>query len=404
LFSAKEKRLLWSLACVQFCLVADFMVLSPMGPVLMRDFKVGPKELGWLITAYTFSAAIAGLVGSLFVDRFDRRVYLLTLLVLFGVGEIACALAPGYDALFICRLYCGACAGLAGAVLQTIAADVIAPERRGAAIGTVMTGFSLASVAGVPIGLFFASYFGWHAPFIFLTLCVVLVWVACRINIPSMSAHVSVHREAKGGLFRPLIEVVKNPNHIKAYGLVALLLFSSFMVIPFISVYAVANIHIPEKQLSLIYLMGGAATFFTSRYVGKLTDQLGARKMFQIMSVVAIASVLITTHLVPVPIWVVLLSSTLFFIVVPARMIPSMTMINAMAVPHMRGTFMSLLGAVQSTVQGLAALLATLIISRSSTGELQHYHWVGYCSVAFIIASLAWVAYFTKTVKTPVYP
>jgi predicted MFS family arabinose efflux permease len=402
LFSVKEKRLLWSLACVQFCLVADFMVLSPMGPVLMRAFSVGPKELGWLVSAYTFSAAIAGLVGSLFVDRFDRRNYLLTLLVLFGIGEVACALAPGYDALFICRIYCGACAGLASAVLQTIAAEVIAPERRGAAIGTVMTGFSLASVAGVPIGLFFASYFGWHAPFIFLTLCVALVWAACRLNVPSISAHVSVNRETRGGLFKPLIAVLQVPAHLRAYALVALLLFSSFMVIPFISVYAVANVHIPEKQLSLIYLIGGAATFFTSRYVGKYTDKLGARKMFQIMSIVSIVSVLITTHLVPVPIWIVLLSSTLFFIVVPARMIPSMTMINAMAVPSTRGTFMSLLGAVQSTVQGLAALLATLIISRSSTGELEHYNWVGYCSVGFIAASLAWVAYFTKTVKTPV--
>jgi predicted MFS family arabinose efflux permease len=404
LFSVKEKRLLWSLACVQFCLVADFMVLSPMGPVLMRAFQVGPKELGWLVSAYTFSAAVAGLIGSLFVDRFDRRSYLLTLLFLFGIGEMACAVAPGYDALFICRIFCGACAGLASAVLQTIAADVIAPERRGAAIGTIMTGFSLASVAGVPIGLFFASYFGWHAPFIFLTLCVGLMWVACRMNVPSITLHITENRSAKGGLFKPLIAVLKVPAHLKAYGLIALLLFSSFMVIPFISVYAVANIHIPEKQLSLIYLMGGAATFFTSRYVGKYTDKLGARKMFQIMSIVSIASVLITTHLVPVPIWIVLLSSTLFFIVVPARMIPSMTLINAMAVPATRGTFMSLLGAVQSTVQGCAALLATLIISRSSSGELLHYNWVGYCSVMFIVASLAWVAYFTKTVKTPVYP
>jgi predicted MFS family arabinose efflux permease len=195
------------------------------------------------------------------------------------------------------------------------------------------------------------------------------------------------------GLFRPLLSVLQKPNHLRAFGLIALMMFSSFLVIPFISVYTVANVHIPEKQLALIYFAGGFATLFTSRFIGKIADKVGAKKMFIGLSLIAVISIFLTTHLQPGPIWMVLLVSTLFFIVVPARMIPSGVIVNAAADPHTRGTFLSLSGAIQSLVQGGASLVAAYIISRNSAGEILHYDIVGYLSIAFVLFSIVWVGF-----------
>ncbi len=385
------------------------MVLSPMGPVLMREFQVGPKELSWLVSAYTFSAAISGLCGTLFVDRFARRSLMLVLLALFGLGQLACAVATDYWVLMGCRMFCGACGGLASGLIQTIVGESISADKRGSAIGTVMTAFSMASVLGVPIGLFSANYFGWHAPFLFFACCVILIAIAVYKTIDPLSNR-HVHGLKEFALFEPLIQVLKVPQHWLAYGLVTIMLLASFMVIPFVSIYTVANVKISEKELFIIYLVGGAVSFFASRWVGKMTDRHGISKVFFGLSVLAIPSIYITTHLPAVPLIVVLFTSSIFFVVVSARQIPSATLLNKLADPSLRGTFMSLNSAVQSTVQGVAALIGGYVISRNAKGELLHFGEVGWIAMGFVALSVMWVALITrylqrgvtKTVSTPV--
>jgi predicted MFS family arabinose efflux permease len=387
-----ESRLLWSLAAIQFCIVVDFMVLSPMGPVLMQQLNIGPKQLGYLVSAYTFSAALMGLLSAMFIDRFDRRSALLSMTLALGVAEIACAASPNYTVLFVCRMACGACAGVIGALLNTIIGDAIAPARRGKALGQVMSAFAFASVAGVPIGLYFASQFGWHAPFIIVLICLALATVAIWRYVPSLTAHLHAADAVKksSSLIEPIKQVLAVHAHRKAYVLMALVVGSSFLVIPYISVYTVANVHLPANQLSLVYLIGGAMALVASRFVGQWTDKLGVHKTFLYLNIAAIVSVLLTTHMVPAPIAVILAVSTLFFVVVPTRMVPSLAMVNAAAVPALRGAFMSLNSALQSTVQGVAAFVAASIISRNSANEIEHYGWVGWLSVVLIVGAVWW--------------
>jgi predicted MFS family arabinose efflux permease len=366
-----------------------------MGPVLMRDLSIGPKQLGFLVSAYTFAAAVVGLLSALIIDRFDRRSAMLFVTSLFVVAEILCALSPNYAVLFVCRMACGACSGVMTALAQTIIADVYPPQRRGAAIGQLMSAFAAASVAGVPIGLYFASEFGWHAPFVFIVVCVSLTLVAAHRFIPHLTEHVTQNKTPTNQtftarLFGPLLAVVGYSQHLKAYGLMALVVASSFLVIPYISVYTVANVHLPAKQLSLVYLLGGIAALLASRFIGLGVDKLGPLTMFKLLSGLSIVSVFLTTHMVPAPIWLVLIVSTLFFIAVPSRMAPTMAMMAAVALPSMRGTFLSLNGALQSTMQGLAAFTAAMIISRNQAGEIEHFGIVGIVSIVLIIAGVLW--------------
>jgi predicted MFS family arabinose efflux permease len=389
-----ESRLLLALAAIQFVYIADFMVLSPLGPVLMRTFDVEPRAFGLLISASTFSAAVCGLVGALFVDRFDRRRVLLVLFALFIVALLGASVAPGYWTLLAARVLGGGAGGLMGATVYTVIGDQIPEERRGAATGKVMTAFALATVAGVPIGLVFAGWFGWHAPFVFMAGIATAVYAFAWRAVPSMKEHVrapdpEVH-PVRAALW-PVAAVLRHPNHLRAYLFVVLLMFSAFMIVPFIALYNTINVGVTERQLPVIYLLGGAATLFTSRIVGRMADRFGTKRTYRAIGIASILPILALTHLPEVSFWIALLVSVAFFVVVPSRMIPAMAIVTSSAVPRLRGTFMSINASVQSLAQAAASFAAGAMIVRDAGGRLEHFDRVGWIAVAATVAAIVWV-------------
>src|SRR5262245_28812893 len=168
LTEGRERLVLLILAAVQFTTIVDFMIVMPLGPQLMRTLHIGPTKFGLIVSSYTFAAGVAGLVASSVVDRFARRTTCMVLYAGFLLGTLCCALAPNYEALVAARVVTGAFGGILGGLAMAIIGDVFPEERRGRATGSLMTGFALASVAGVPLGLFIGTEFGWHMPFIAL--------------------------------------------------------------------------------------------------------------------------------------------------------------------------------------------------------------------------------------------
>ena len=391
-----ERLFLFTLAGIQFTHILDFMIMMPLGPQLIRVMGLSTPEFGLLLSSYTFTAAASGLFAATYIDRFDRRKLLLSLYVLFILATLFCGLASNYSTLLIARAMAGAFGGVLGALVQTMVADVIPFERRGQAMGTVMTAFSLSTVAGVPLGLLLANHIpalGWRAPFFFIVLlsCGFLA-IAYRL-LPSLTAH--LERPLQGNIFVQIYRVAKEPNHLRAFGFVALLMMAGFTVIPYIALYVTANVGMPESFITVVYLCGGAATFFTSRLIGMLADRHGKTRLFKWLALASFIPLLITTHLVPVPWWLVLINSTAFFILVPGRMIPGMALVSASAHPQVRGTFMSLVSSVQMFSSGLASLLAGLIISRTASGQIAHYNLVGYLAVACGLLAI-WLAHRLK--------
>jgi predicted MFS family arabinose efflux permease len=166
----REKALLWTLAAINFIHIVDFMILMPLGPQLMRLFDIGPSEFSLLVSSYTFSAGASSFFGAFVLDRFDRKKILLWVYVGFTIGTLGCALSPNYPILLLARVVSGIFGGLTSALILAIIGDVIPDERRGRAMGLVMSAFSFASVMGVPLGLFLASLSDWHTPFYILSL------------------------------------------------------------------------------------------------------------------------------------------------------------------------------------------------------------------------------------------
>ncbi len=381
----RELWLLLTLAGIQFTHILDFMIMMPLGPQFTVLFGISDAQFGLLVSAYTLAAGASGLIASTYIDRFGRKRLLITLYVLFGLATLACGLAPGYVSLMVARICAGAFGGVLSALCQTIVADSIPFERRGRAMGIVMTSFSVSTVAGVPLGLFLAAHLSWHAPFIGIALLCGVLIVFAAATLPTLDAHVQQGRSssALGGI----VQVLKDRNHLRAFGLSALLMSSTFTVIPYITIYMQTNVGLTKEQVPYMYLCGGLVTLFSARMFGRMTDRFGKVPTFRRVVLAALVPMFALTLIGRVPLWMVLIVTTGFFVMTSGRMIPGMAILTSAADPRLRGTFMTLNASVQSASMGLASFVGGLIISRDAQGLVQNY-WVSATvgSVASLLA------------------
>jgi len=382
-----ERLLLFVLAGIQFTTIMDFMIMMPLGPQFKRIFQMGPELWSSVISSYTFAAAFSGLLAIFFLDFVDRRKALLFLYAGFIAATCMVGFADTVEFLLFSRALTGVFGGIIGALILAIVGDLIPNERRGRAVGIVMTGFSAAASLGVPLGLLLGTNFGWHVAFFMIAgISLILLGFTYRL-VPSIIPQ----REKIGSLaaqsWSGIRNVFTDANQLKALLFMMLIIFGQFAVIPFISPYMVANVGFAEVQLTYIYLAGGILTVFTSPLVGKLSDKYGRQRTFLVMMLVSLIPIYAITNMGGSPIWVVLIFSSMFFIFAAGRMIPASAIVIGTAHPNYRGTFMSVRSAVVSLGQGVAAYTAGMIIIETPSGLFERYDWIGYLSLATSILS-----------------
>jgi predicted MFS family arabinose efflux permease len=370
---AQERWILWVLAGIQFSHIVDFMIMMPLGPQITRQFGIGDAAFGFLVSAYTWAAAISGLVASAYVDRFDRKRLLLGLFVAFAIATLGCAVAWSYASLVAARIATGLFGGVLSALVQTMVAELIPFERRGRAMSIILSAFSLATVVGVPASLFIAAWSSWHMPFVAIAVFgLLLSGLAWRV-LPRMRGHLQT--QGRPAIRTMLASVLSDVNHRWAFLFSALMMFTGFAVIPYITIYLQTNVGLDKQEVPLIYLFGGAATLFTARWIGKLSDRHGKVPMFTALAALVVLPLQVLTHLGAVALpWVIGLN-TVMFVVLSGRMIPGMALVGASANPAVRGSFMAINSAVQSLSMGAAAFVGGLIISRDAQGMVQNYGW-----------------------------
>ncbi|HEX5171577.1 MAG TPA: MFS transporter [Cyclobacteriaceae bacterium] len=385
-----ERLLLMILAAGMFTHIMDFMIMMPLGPQLMRLFDITPQQFSLLVASYTVTAGIAGFLAAFLIDRFDRKRVLIFIYTGFAIGTLACAFAPTYGFLLITRSLTGGFGGVLGALILSMVSDIVPLERRAKGIGTIMASFGLASVLGVPFGLFIASKSSWHAPFLFLGILAFVVNALIVAFMPSMTGHL---KEKHASPLEVLSNIFGNPNARLGLTFTSSLMLGHFTIIPFIAPYMVGNVGFTEGQLALIYFVGGACIIFFAPWVGKMADKHGRLKIFTIFGTLVIIPILIITNLSPVPIWTVLVISAVFFIFSNGRMVPSTTMETAIIKPENRGSYMSIRSSVQQLTSGLASFVAGLIITERApifgqAKALVNFNYVGVIAVTFSVLSL----------------
>ncbi len=363
------------------------MIMMPLGPQLIRIMHISPLQFSYLVSAYTFSAGVSGFAAAFFVDKYDRKKVLLTGYTGFIIGTFACAFSPTYHLLLASRILAGTFGGLISAQVQSIVADTFPFERRGKAMGTLMAAFSVASVVGVPLGLYFATVYNWQYPFMIVGALGLIIIPLVYFYIPNMVDHIQKH-ETKPNPFAVITNILSNTNQLRALMLTSTLMFAHFIIVPLLSPFMVANVGFTEHQLTYIYLVGGTLTIFSAPLVGKLADKYGKHSVLTAFSFIALLPLFFITHIGVVPLYVALTITAGFFVFSGGRMIPSMALVSSVVTPQQRGSFMSINSSLQQITTGLAAFIAGNIVIKSSEGPLLHYNWIGYISIVATFACI----------------
>lgn len=380
-FSRDEKILLFILAAIQFNHIVDFMILMPLGPQLMRIFSISTAQFSWLVSSYTFFAGISGFLASFIMDKFDRKRLLVFFFTGFCIGTFACGAAPSYEWLLLARAITGTFGGVLNSVVLSIVSDSIVYEKRGTAMGVISTAFSLASVAGVPFALVLANLWGWHSSFFFLAILSVGILFLILFKVPAQKKHHGLAK--KKPVLDPLLHMFRSPVQLWSLVFGGFLVLGQFMIIPFLSPSLVANAGLKEAQLPLIYLVGGALTFITGPFVGRMADEIGKHKVFQVGLLSSLVATLVITHLPAESLPIILAVVGFFFVCVNARWVPALAMISGVPSPEYRGFFMSFVGCIQQLMAASGAMIAGSIVTGASDGHLMNYGWVGVVSVCF---------------------
>lgn len=363
----------------------DFMIMMPLGDMFMRIFEITPRQFSTVVSSYTLAAGASGFVGAFWIDKFDRRSALLWTFLGFTIGTFTCAFAFDFLSLMLTRGITGVFGGVTTALIISIASDMFPYQQRGYAMGVLTAAFSVASVAGVPFGLYLANLLDWHAPFLFMAGLSVIIMVVLWKIMPDMPASES---GKSAGPRKVLSNLITDRNQLKALLLGFTIVLGHFMIIPFITPYLIRNVGFTDEMIPFVYMVGGGFTIFTAPFFGRLTDRIGAVRVFGILLLISFIPVILLTNLPATTLFLGLAVTSLFFIFGSGRMIPAQTLITGAVRSEIRGSFMSFRNAVQQLATSFAAIISGLVVYERSDGTLGGYMWVGILAVVISILAL----------------
>ena len=385
-FSSYQKFVVAVLAFMQFTIILDFMIISPLGAMMMPTLNITPHQFGWAVSSYAFSAGVSGFLAAGFADRFDRKRLLLFFYGGFMLGTLLCALANTYPLLLLARIVTGLFGGVIGSVALAIATDLFPLEMRGRVMGIISTAFAASQVLGLPAGLFFANRWDWHAPFFAILAFAIPAGLIIMLRMKPVADHLVLKQERSPLMH--LIHTVAEPRFYLAFILVTLMPTGAYMLMPFGTAFIVNNVGLSFAVLPVIYLITGLSAVFTGPLVGKASDRFGKFPTFCVGTVISIIMVSIWTNIGHVPLAWVIVINVILFVGIFSRIIPSQALISAIPGPAQRGAFNAVSASLQQLAGGISASVAGLIIVQTPTGRLDHFDWIGYIVVAVALVSL----------------
>lgn len=371
------------LALLNFTHILDFMIMMPLGNILMPKWHLTTSEFAVIVSSYSLSAFVSSFAAIFFADKFDRKNLLLWAYLGFLLGTFGCAFATGHFTMVLARVITGIFGGLIGAQVLSIIGDIIPYERRGQAMGLLMGGFALASVVGVPFGLFLANKFNWYFPFLVVAGVGSLLFPFLIRYIPKVNAHLATPVKLRERVFN-FVQIFRNEIQMTALGFSILMIMGHFIIIPLINPYMVHNVGVPQAYTPLIYLFGGLSALVTAQVAGKIADKYGKRQVFVISALLSTVFVFFITNMHAMPLPAVLLTFALWFSTATGRTVPGQAMTTQAVNAKTRGSFMSLNSCVQSLGTGMAALISGWITFSDEKFAIHNYNLLGYISIGLI--------------------
>ena len=388
-FTPYQKTVVAMLAFLQFAVILDFMLMSPLGAVIMPALDIGPLEFGLVVSAYAFSAGASGLLTAGFADRYDRKKLLLFFYTGFILGTVWCGLAQSFPSLLAARVVTGLFGGVIGSIVLAISTDLFAPQQRGRVMGLIQTAFAASQVLGIPIGIYLSNRWNWHVPFLAMAGFGLAGGLLVAWKMRPVDAHLALPQQHSPWVH--LYRTVTVPRHLLTFSITALLTTGGFMLMPFSSAYIVNNLGIDLHHLPTVYLVTGLCTIFAGPLIGRLADRRGKFPVFMFGSVLSMVVVVVYTHLGAIPLGALVAINAIMFVGIFARMIPFQALAASVPPPTQRGSFNAISASIQQLSGGLASVVAGHIVTQAPGGKLEHFDVVGYVVVATSLVALGLV-------------
>jgi predicted MFS family arabinose efflux permease len=388
-FTPYQKIVVAMLAFLQFAVILDFMLMSPLGAVIMPALNIGPMEFGLVVSAYAFSAGASGLLTAGFADRYDRKKLLLFFYTGFILGTVWCGLAQSFESLLAARVVTGLFGGVIGSIVLAISTDLFPPQMRGRVMGLIQTAFAASQVLGIPIGIYLSNQWDWHVPFLAMALFGLAGGLLVAWKMQPVDAHIG--QPQRHSPWAHLYHTVTVPRHLLAFSITALLTTGGFMLMPFSSAYIVNNLGIDMHHLPTVYLITGVCTIFAGPLIGRAADKHGKFPVFLFGTALSMVMVVVYTHLGTIPMWALVAVNALMFVGIFSRMIPFQAMAASVPPATQRGAFNAISASIQQLSGGVASVVAGHIVTQAPDGRLQHFSVIGYVVVATSLVALALV-------------
>jgi predicted MFS family arabinose efflux permease len=395
-FSGYQKVVIGILGFLQFTVILDFMIISPLGAIVMPTLHISPHQFGLAVSSYAFSAGASGFLAAGFADRFDRKRLLLFFYFGFMLGTLLCALATTYPLLLGARIVTGLFGGVIGSVVLAIVTDLFPLGMRGRVMGVISTAFAASQVLGLPAGLYLTSHWDWHAPFFAIIAVGVPAGVIIMLSMRPIVGHLAMKQEHSP--LAHLVHTITDPRYRLAFLLVMLLPTGGYMLMPFGTAYMVNNVGLAFTVLPVIYLVTGVSSIFVGPLVGKASDSLGKFAMFCFGSLVTLIMVPIWTNVGHVSLATVIVINVILFAGIFSRMIPAQALISAIPEPTRRGAFNAVSASLQQFAGGVSAAVAGWLIVQRPSGSLAHFDWLGYLVMTIALVTFALMYWVHKQV------
>ncbi|MES2238637.1 MAG: MFS transporter [Bacteroidota bacterium] len=386
-FTSYQKFAVFILAITQFTVILDFMIMSPLGDILMKTMQLKPSHFGLVVSAYAFSAGISGLLTAGFADKFDRKKLLLFFYIGFILGTILCGVVTSYPLLVAARIITGLFGGVIGSISMAIVTDLFSMQQRGRVMGFIQMAFGASQILGIPVGLYIATAWDWHAPFLGVAAMAVIIAILIALKLKPLTEHLSSQKE--NSALQHLIHTITKKEYRIGFSATAILSVGGFMLMPFGSAFAINNLKITNEQLPLIFMIAGMSTLIIMPVIGKLSDKIDKFKIFATASIWTVIMVAVYTNLAETPFWLVAITNVLMMMGVMSRMVPSTALVTSIPAKEDRGAFMSINSSLQQISGGIAAAFAgTIVVQKDNFSPLEHYNTLGYIIIGISLLSI----------------
>jgi len=385
-FTNYQKIVILILSLTQFSVVLDFMVMSPLGDLLIKDLSISPSQFGAVVSSYAISAGVSGFLTASFADKFDRKKLLAFFYAGFIIGTFLCGLSSSFYFLIFARVITGIFGGVMSSISLAIVADLFDIHHRGRVMGFLQMGFGISQILGIPISLYMANVWNWQAPFYLIVGFACIILCAIVFIMKPIDEHLSLQRDNP---LKHLWKTLSNRHYRIGFLATAFMSLGGYLMMPWGSTYAVNNIGINQSDLPLMFMVVGLCVFAIMPIIGILSDRFNKYTIFLAASIIMVVAVLIYSQLPKVSLMVLILVNVFMMMGIMSRMVPSQALTASLPEQKDRGAFMSINSSLQQLAGGVAAMIGGLIVTQKSSIEpLERFDILGYVVVGVIVTNI----------------